>query len=271
LFHQKIMKTSLTAALFLSGLIAGYSQTTPSTPNHSPAETAYRVVHRSANQSVWQRETYEMSPDGRAVPKIHQYVEVASGLNYLDSNGVWKASEEWIESYPGGAIARLGQTKVIFANNLDSFGAIDVETPDHKRLRSNILGLMLHDLASDKAVLIAQVQDSQGQLISSNQVLYVDAFDGVSADVRYTYHKGSFHQDVILKGQLPSPTLYGMDPATTEVEVMTEFVDAPEATVSTNQADEQVSWGALRLGRGVHLTWDRARTTGLEHRSRRNM
>jgi hypothetical protein len=50
--------------------------------------------------------------------------------------------------YASGAIARQGQHQVIFANNLNSAGAIDQMTPDAKRLRSNILGLAYYDRAS---------------------------------------------------------------------------------------------------------------------------
>jgi|SRR5690242_7752499 len=127
-----------------------------------------------------------------------------------------------------------------------------MQTPDGKRLRSNVLGLMYHDTATDEAVLIAQLQDSEGELITANQVLYTNAFDGVKADVRYTYRKGGLEQDVILRERPPAPQSYGMNPDTTELEVMTEFVDAPDAQVGNDngQADEEIGWGATRLGHG---------------------
>jgi hypothetical protein len=76
---------------------------------------------------------------------------------------------------------------VVFGNNLNSEGAIDLQSPEGKRFRSNILGLAYYDSATGNSVLIGQIQDSQGELIASNQVLYPDAFSGVRADVRYTY------------------------------------------------------------------------------------
>ena len=130
------------------------------------------MVDRGANHRVWQRETYEQSPDGKIVPHVHSYTELATGLHYRDaSTGQWVESQELIEPFSGGAVARYGQHQVIFANNLNSAGAIDMQTPDGKRLRSNILGLMYHDTATDQAVLIAGLQDSTGELVSSNQVL----------------------------------------------------------------------------------------------------
>ena len=175
---------------------------------------------------------------------------------FKDATGAWADSREQIEPYAAGAIANAGQHRVIFANNLNSEGAIDQQTPDAKRLRSNILGLAYYDSASGQRVLIAQVQDSQGELISANQVLYPDAFTGVKADVRYTYKKGSFEQDVILREQPPTPESLGLNSATTEIEVLTEFLNPPAATVKKHPArnqslpDEEVSWGAMRLGRG---------------------
>ena len=120
-----------------------------------------RITDAGPNHRVWQRTDYETRPDGTVVPHLHQYTELASGLEYQE-NGRWVASVEQIEPYPAGAIARQGQYQVIFANNLNSEGAIDQQTPDAKRLRSNILGLAYYDHASGQTVLIAQVQDSTG-------------------------------------------------------------------------------------------------------------
>lgn len=45
-------------------------------------------------------------------------------------------------------------------------GPIDMLTPDGKRLTSNILGLGYYDSSTGQAVLVAQIKDSYGQLIS---------------------------------------------------------------------------------------------------------
>ncbi|HEY4415437.1 MAG TPA: LamG-like jellyroll fold domain-containing protein, partial [Verrucomicrobiae bacterium] len=221
-----------------------------------PPPTKYRMVEQGADHNVWQRETFEQAPSGQIVSKIHKYTELATGLNYQDAQGQWQPSQEAIETYAGGAIARQGQYQVIFADNLNTEGAIDLQTPDKKRLRSNILGLGYYDHSSGQAVLIAQLQDSEGQLIASNQVLYPNAFQGVAADVRYTYKKGKFEQDVILREQPPTPETYGMNPATTELEVMTEFLNPPAAKISGRSAakgvesDGEISWGTMAIGHG---------------------
>ena len=186
------MKTSLNLtflALTLVGAqaqpVAG-TQTTQTGANQSklPAPTAYAVVARAANSRVWERTVYELGPNGQAIPRKHRYTELASGLNFW-SNGQWMESQELIQTYVSGAIAKQGQYQVIFANNLNSASAIDQQTPDGKRLRSNIIGLAYYDWSSGQSVVIAQIQDSQGELIAANQVLYPNAFAGVKADVRY--------------------------------------------------------------------------------------
>ena len=118
-------------------------------------------------------------------------------------NGQWQESKEEIELFAGGATARQGQHKMIFANNLATVGAIDMQTPDGLRLRSHILGLSYFDTDSGRSVLIAEVKDSIGQLIAPNQVLYEDAFTDFKADVHYTYTKTSFEQDVVLQERPP--------------------------------------------------------------------
>ena len=221
----------------------------------APSETPYTVVERGANHRVWQKTTYEILPDGRWVPHLHKYTELATGLHYRKC-GRWVESKEEIELFPQGAIARQGQYQVIFANNLNTAGAIDMQTSDGKRLRSNVLGLGYFDRSTGNGVLIAQLQDSDGKLIASNQILYPDAFAGVKGDVRYTYRKGRFEQDVILREQLPAPEVYGLEPDTTELEVITEFINPPPAKVEARKTrnevpkDETISWGPTRIGQG---------------------
>jgi hypothetical protein len=220
-------------------------------------DTPYEVIERGPNHRVWQRTNSVAGPEGKLVLQVHRYTELASGLNFWDStSNQWVESKEEIEPFEQGAIARQGQYLVIFANNLNSAGAIDLQTPDAKRLRSNVLGLGYYDNSTSNSVLIAQLQNSEGELIASNQVLYPNAFEGVKADVRYTYRKDRFEQDVILREQPPAPEIYGLNPETTELEVITEFIDPPPAKVeeckgqNDEPIDEDISWGATRIGHG---------------------
>jgi parallel beta-helix repeat protein len=259
-FDFSLMKTiRLILGLLCANIMSSEAQNIGSSADakQPAAASSYRVVDQGANHRVWQWETDEQLPDGTVLPHVHSYTELASGLNYQDANGQWQESQELIEAFPGGAVARQGQYQVIFANDLNSAGAVDLQTPDGKRLRSNILGLMYVDTATGDAAMVAAVQDSSGELVSSNQVLYPDAFDGVKADVQYTYKRGSFEQDVILREQPPTPESLGMNPETTELEVVTEFIDPPNADIEDAaakepglEADENISWGVMNLGHG---------------------
>ena len=210
------------------------------------------IVDQGPHHNLWQYQTYEPGPDGKPVAKIHQYRELASGLNYLNG-GKWTASIEKIDVFPGGAVAQHGQTRIIFANDINTATAIDMQTSDGQRLRSHILGLMYSDSSTGKAVIIARLQDAEGELVADNQVLYPNAFEGVKADVRYNYRLEGNEQDVILREQPPTPEAYGMNSATTELEVITEFEDPPSqitAGMSGTGAsdDQQIRWGGTSLG-----------------------
>lgn len=100
--------------------------------------SGYTVIERRAHEDVWERVVEEPGPQGQIVRKRKRYIETATGLNYSE-DGEWKPSEARIEAFPGGAVARHGQHKLIFARNLNSAGAIDLETPDGQRLRGNVL------------------------------------------------------------------------------------------------------------------------------------
>ncbi|HEV2694460.1 MAG TPA: hypothetical protein VG347_16320, partial [Verrucomicrobiae bacterium] len=247
--------------IFLTSLVVGVAGVVLAQPaanqsrpdSAAPAPTAYQITERGANHRVWQRDTYIKSPDGHIIPQHHAITELAPNLYYKDAHtGEWTESKELIEPFAGGAIARQGAYQVIFANNLNTAGAVDVQEPDGKRLRSNILGLAYYDRSTGQSAVIAQVQDAQGKLIGSNQVLFADAFSGAHADVRYTYKKASLEQDVVVREQLPSPESFNLNPETTELEVMTEFLNPPAETVQEQETDgdQEVSWGVTRLGHG---------------------
>jgi len=208
------------------------------------------IVERGDNHRVWERVTSEELPNGQQVERKRQVTELASGLHYFEE-GQWKESREEIEPFPEGAIARQGQHKVIFASDLATLGAIDVETPTGARVRSHVLGLSYFDTQSGQSVLIAEVTNCLGEVEGPNVVIYRNAFTDLEADVRYTYRRGGFEQDVILRERPASPAEYGLNPATTKLQVLTEFVNPPvpertEIGVGT-QADCLLDFGQWKI------------------------
>jgi len=251
------MKSFHVIALCLELAAFGTRAQTTNTAS-APPSTTPQVVAAGADYNLWQWQTCEQLTNGQIVTKTHSYTELASGLNYqFPTTAQWVPSQELIEPYAQGAIAQYGQHQIIFANNLNSTGAIDEMTPDGKRLRSNILGLFYSDPTTGESVQIAGVQDSEGQLVAANQVLYVNAFNGLKASVLFTYRRDGMEQDVILDAQPPAPETVGLSSETAELVVITEFLNPPEFSVwdvGTDteglEPDQAVSWGATSLGRG---------------------
>jgi hypothetical protein len=99
----------------------------------------YQVAERDANSQVWQRQTYDQTPDGSIVTNIHKHTELATGLNHL-VNGQWVASKEEIDISPAGnsAAATNGQHQAYFPGDIYN-GVIDLVTPDGKQLQSRPL------------------------------------------------------------------------------------------------------------------------------------
>ncbi|HVU26589.1 MAG TPA: choice-of-anchor L domain-containing protein [Verrucomicrobiae bacterium] len=220
-----------------------------------PPQFVYAVAERGPNYCIWSTTNHETDAKGQGVPVVHKYTELATGLNHL-VNGQWIPSSEEIDILPDGtAAATNGQHQVYFPADIYD-GEIRMVTPDGKTLQSQPLGLSYDD--GSNTVLIAILTNSIGELISSNQVIYPNAFAGMDADLRYTYTKAGFEQDIILREQPPTPQSFGLNPDATRLEVLTEFFNPPRPTVKAtavstaagNLEDDNLSFGTMRMRRG---------------------
>ena len=79
---------------------------------------------------------------------------------------------------------------------------------------------------------------------------------GFKVDLRYTYTKAGFSQDVILRTQPPTPESLGLNRDTARLQIMTEFFSAPQPTIATTalptQAgvsldDESLDFGTMQM------------------------
>ena len=198
--------------------------------------TSYSVVQRNANSRIWQRTTSEVSPSGQTISHLHQYTEMASGL-CCQKNGQWADSKEQISILPDGtAAATNGQHQVYFPGDIYN-GVITLITPDGLQMQSRPIGLNYDD--GTNTVLIAELTNSVGQLVSSNQVIYTNAFVGVSADLLYTYRKGGFEQDVIFREQPLTPEQCGLNSANSRLQLLTEFFNTPTPVESATAVNAQ--------------------------------
>src|SRR5439155_10828128 len=151
-----------------------------------------RVIEVGAHQRIWN------TGDGHAGRSV---VEIGSGMNYWDGQQ-WVPSDPSFEVTADAFVAERLQHKVHLKANLNKVGAVTVTTCDGITLRSTPVGIGLYDAASGRSAVIAAITDCAGVLVSSNKVVYENAFSGVCADVIYTIDRGSFEQDVLIRGRL---------------------------------------------------------------------
>jgi hypothetical protein len=246
------MKTFI---ILLCSIGIASAQTLSVNTNTAPTNTAYAVIGQGANQRVWQRTTYETDPSGQVIPHIHQYMELATGLNHL-VNGQWVASTEKIDIAADGnsALATNGQHQAYFPGNIYS-GEIELATPDGKQLYSQPAALSYFD--GTNSVMIGELTNSTGEILpDGNQVIYTNAFAGLDADLLYTYTRDGFEQDVILREQPPDPGSLGLNPPTTRLQVLTEFFNPPQPGIATNElpaqagmtlSDEELNFGVMQM------------------------
>lgn len=167
---------------------------------------------------------------GNTCVHTNEFTLLENALNYQDDSGQWRESEDLVESFPDGAIAQRGPHKAIFSPDLNSPAVFDLQSSDGSRIAGGLRALQLTDSATGQTIAIATVKKSaSGKLLPPNQILFEDSMDGLSVDVLLTWKHNAFSQDVILLEHPALPLLFA--PATTRLEIVTEFVAAPDAEV----------------------------------------
>jgi hypothetical protein len=209
----------------------------------------FTATERSSYQTRWARIEAKTNAAGRVFLRTNSFVELGAGLNRWAGNQ-WVASMPQIQAAPGGALGSNARHQVWFASDLNTQGAVALTGPDGRSIRSQILGLSYYDAATGTNVLIATTKSCQGQILpSQRQVLYTNAFAGVRADVRYTFTMAGLEQDVIVGQQLPAPEAYGLNSQTTELEILTEYLDVPTRCVP-GVSEDVIEFGAMHFARG---------------------
>jgi hypothetical protein len=167
-----------------------------------------------------------------AGPCQGQYVELGPNTHQQDP-----ATGEWLQAWPtiqatnDGAALDFGGFHASFAANHHSSGAFSVTTPTGETLAGQVLGVCYQDMASGLSGFIASTKDSIGAVQDGKRVVYHDAFSAISADLVYDLSKGAVEQDVVFSASPPDPTTFGMNPTSTLVQVVTEFLAPPQPSV----------------------------------------
>ncbi len=191
----------------------------------------FQVAERGQDFALLRKIASRTDAAGITTSSTNQVTLLENGLHYF-ADGEWKPSEDLIEPFPGGAVARRGPHKTIFSPDLNAEAVFDIQTAEGQRIRGGVRSIQLTDIASGKILVLATVKNAApGVVVPPNQVLYASGFDGLDADVLFVWRHNTISQNVILKKRPALPE--GMDPATTRLEVVSELVECPDPVLNS--------------------------------------
>jgi hypothetical protein len=214
----------------------------PQVISSSASEGSWHSSIRDWSSTLWEMsEMVTNASTAQAELRLHHYVEVADGLNFIDSAGVWQRSVDQIDVLPRGegAAAVNGPLKVYFPPRLNTqTDGITIVTASNTILKLRPVGLYYFDASSGKSVLLASLRDGAGELVAPNQLVYRSVFQGLLCDIRYTYTKGAFESDLVLLQRPRSPESYGLNPSATRLELWHVAI-APTPKLTSTLLDTQ--------------------------------
>lgn len=114
---KEILLQLLSASIAINGLGAS----TPAVLLNSltGGDRGSEILERGQDFAVVRAVTTTTDTAGRTNLRTNQFTLLENGLHY-EANGHWEVSEDVVEPFPGGAIARRGPWKTIFSSDLNS-------------------------------------------------------------------------------------------------------------------------------------------------------
>jgi hypothetical protein len=258
--------SQVTILLFINGILSAQSLNPIST-----SETNDASDERGPNYRAWS----VVDAGGTRSTESKHFVELATGMNYWDSNSKsWQPSAAFFSPTMDGSafVATKVQHNVRLNEDLYVAGAVKITLPEGLTISSSPVAIALFDAASGQSALIATLTNTVGTQVSSNQVVYEKAFVGVCADISYSIDRGAFSQDIVFTGRL-DPAAYGFPTNTTRIQILTELYSAPEPDLlvqpvyiegdskvrkgmaSPDLMDESIGFGNLVFGAGRAYTF----------------
>jgi hypothetical protein len=117
----------------------------PAPPIKPRAPLSWGTTSRDGLSTTWEAmEQLTNALTGEVTNRLHQYVEIASGLNYVTdpATGGRAASQDLVELMPNGGAAALHGPAKLYANpNLNSSGAITIVTVSNRVFKTRPIGL----------------------------------------------------------------------------------------------------------------------------------
>jgi len=255
IYFSLLFLASNSASMMAQDVAGSNISASDSIPTNSViSPRVYTVIARGPNSRTWAAVTLQTNILGTTTSATNCYTELETGMHRMNSQGKWILSTDEVVPVPGGALATNTAHQVFFAANPNVPEALRLTMPDGRELRSHVLCLSYFDRSTGSNAIIAELQDSTGQIVAANKVLYTNALSGdCVADILYRNTKAGIEQNIVLRSQPPSPAEYGISNAM--LQVWTEFVNPPAPSIcspvdgSVDQ-DNQLDFGAMKIGPG---------------------
>ncbi|MBL9170499.1 MAG: hypothetical protein JNN07_22380 [Verrucomicrobiales bacterium] len=216
------------------------------------------VLERGVDHRVVRTVREELNSKGEAYMATNRYVELASSMHYFDGND-WQESKAEFKLQPGKAVADTMPHKVSISANLNTEGAVVLETPDGKLFRSTPLLVAFRDTGSGEMAWVGKIQDCAGELVAPNQIVFFNAMEGIKCAIRFTVTKYGFEQDLVLQEPLSSSD-YGLkENPNVRLELWSAFVESPDLVETKvgkagSMDDVYLDFGSLQIGNGRAFT-----------------
>jgi hypothetical protein len=159
----------------------------PASATNNVTSVDYTVIGRAANARQWGRVVTGTNSAGQTMIRTNMaYTEVGANLCVQDAAGDWSDSDGSLAIVADGAASGNSPLTVHFAgdaNPAGGGGTVTLTAPDGKVFISKVYGISYYDPLLQTNVLLAPLQNSQGQLVSVNHIFYPNAFAGLNADL----------------------------------------------------------------------------------------
>jgi hypothetical protein len=187
--------------------LAATAQQTDLVSTLVPESGDHEIVARGQDFAVFRKLVQMTDDSGNNVVQTNEFTLLENGLHYQEG-GEWRVSEDIVEAFPEGAVARRGPWKTIFSPELAVESVFDIETPEGNRIRGGVRAIQLTDTASGKSVVLGAVKEGvRGEVLPPNSVVYRDGFNGVAADVLFVWRHNNISQNV-RRFSCPAALLY---------------------------------------------------------------
>ena len=200
----------------------------------------HKIVGREDSQRIWEQVKY-LTNFNLPVPRVevitNRYTELGTGICYQQADGKWADSQARFAVTADGSVEATEMPhKVRISPELYSIAAVKMTLPDGRLMSSTFRGLYLFDSSKQQRLLVSDITNSVGTLISSNVLAYSNCFTTLKGDLVLKVTPAGLAQDVVIRESLAWIAFdeIAFDPKSTVLEAWTEFYETPAPDKQTN-------------------------------------